>query len=80
VQVVLQGVLSGFLATFTYLYCVRHFGAAITAAYGALVPVMATIGAWLILGEAIGLFKSIGIVVVCTGVALASGAIGKRFG
>jgi drug/metabolite transporter (DMT)-like permease len=80
VQVVLQGVLSGFLATFTYLYCVRHFGAAKTAAYGALVPVMATIGAWLILGEAIGLFKSLGIVVVCTGVALASGAIGKRFG
>lgn len=78
VQTVLQGVLSGFLATFTYLYCVGHFGAAKTAAYGALVPVMAALGAWLILGEAIGWFKSIGIVVVCTGVALASGAIGKR--
>ena len=78
VQTVLQGVLSGFLATFTYLYCVRYFGAAKTAAYGALVPVMAAIGAWLVLGESIGTFKSIGIVVVCTGVALASGAIGKR--
>jgi len=77
-QTMLQGVLSGFLATFTYLYCVRHFGAATTAAYGALVPVLATFGAWMFLGEAIGLFKAFGILVVCSGVALASGAIGKR--
>ena len=79
-QILLQGVLSGFLATFTYLYCVQYFGAAKTAAYGALVPVLAALGAWVFLAEPIGAFKSLGILVVCTGVALASGALfqGRR--
>ncbi|UPH70436.1 DMT family transporter [Abyssibius alkaniclasticus] len=74
-QILLQGVFSGFLATFTYLFCVQHFGAAKTAAFGALVPVLAALGAWVFLAEPIGIFKTIGILVVCTGVALASGAL-----
>lgn len=78
IQVILQGVFSGFLSTLAYLYCVRHFGAAKTAAFGALVPVIATLGAWVFLGESITMFKGIGILIVCTGVALASGAVGQR--
>lgn len=74
VQVVFQGVLSGFVATFTFFYAVTHIGASRTAACAALVPVLAALGGWAFLGESIGVGKGLGIVVVSVGVALASGA------
>lgn len=74
-QMFFQGFLSGFVATLTYFYAVTHIGASRTAAFAALVPVLAALGAWVVLGESIGWFKTMGIVVVSFGVALASGAI-----
>ena len=49
-----------------------------TAAFAALVPVLAALGGWVFLDEPIGALKAIGIVVVSVGVLLASGALGKR--
>ncbi|MEM9012819.1 MAG: DMT family transporter [Pseudomonadota bacterium] len=77
-QVLFQGVLSGFVATFTYGYAIERLGATRVAAFAALVPVLAALGGWVFLGEPIGLVKSIGIAVVATGVALASGAVAFR--
>ncbi|MSU90015.1 EamA family transporter [Rhodobacteraceae bacterium 2CG4] len=77
-QVLVQGVLSGFVATFTFFYAVRHLGASRSAAFAALVPVLAAVGGWALLGEAIGPVKAAGIAVVSAGVALASGAFPLR--
>lgn len=71
-QVVLQGVLSGFLAPLTYVYSVSRLGASRTAAFAALVPILAALGAWVFLGEQIGWIKGAGVIVVAIGVALAS--------
>ncbi len=78
IQVLFQGILSGFVATFTFFYAVTHIGASRTAAFAALVPVLAALGGWMFLGETIGPIKGLGIVIVATGVALASGAFPLR--
>ena len=77
-QMFFQGFLSGFVATFTYFYSVTNLGASRTAAFAALVPVMAALGGWYFLGENIDAAKGAGILVVAVGVALASGAITGR--
>jgi drug/metabolite transporter (DMT)-like permease len=74
-QVIMQGVLSGFVATFTYGYTVSTLGASRTAASAALVPVLAAIGGLVFLGEPVSAAKWAGIAVVAAGVALASGAV-----
>ena len=74
-QVVFQGLLSGFAATFTYFYAVEHIGASRSAACAALVPVLAALGGWVFLAEPIGAGKAAGIVLVAAGVVLASGAL-----
>ena len=71
-QVFLQGVLSGFLATFTYGFAITRLGASRTASFAALVPILAALGGWAVLGEPLSWLKGVGIVVVATGVALAS--------
>lgn len=78
IQVLFQGVLSGFVATYTYFYAIKHIGASQTAAFAALVPVLAALGGWVFLGEPIGLVKGLGILVVSAGVALASGVFPRR--
>ena len=78
IQMIFQGVLSGFVATFTFFYAVSTLGASRTAAFAALVPVLAALGGWLFLDEAIGPVKALGIVIVSVGVALASGAVTGR--
>jgi len=78
VQVFFQGVLTGFVATFTFFYAIQHYGASRTAAFAALVPVLAALGGWAFLGEPIGLVKAAGILVVVVGVVLASGAFTAR--
>ncbi|MEO0388524.1 MAG: DMT family transporter [Pseudomonadota bacterium] len=74
-QFLLQGVLSGFVASYTYFYAVKIFGAARSAAAAALVPVLAALGGAVFLGEALGPAKALGIAVVVCGVALASGGL-----
>lgn len=71
-QAALQGVLSGFVASFTFFYAVAKLGAARTAAFAALVPILAALGASAILGEPLGALKALGVLVTAAGVALAS--------
>ncbi|WP_198671133.1 DMT family transporter [Oceanibium sediminis] len=73
IQVLFQGVLSGFVATYTFFYAIRHLGPSRTSAFAAMVPVLAALGGWAVLGEPIGWIKAGGILVVSAGVALASG-------
>lgn len=77
VQLVL-GIAAGLVANFTFLYAVQHLGSAIAAASAALVPVIATIAAWVVLSEPIGLLKAIGIAIVAVGVFLASGFLAAQ--
>ncbi|MEO0914155.1 MAG: DMT family transporter, partial [Pseudomonadota bacterium] len=75
IQIVFQGVLSGFVASFTFFYAIHHLGASRTAAFAALVPILAALGGWLWLDEPIGWIKATGIGIVATGVLLASGIL-----
>ncbi|MEO1422992.1 MAG: DMT family transporter [Pseudomonadota bacterium] len=77
-QVLMQGVLAGFVSTLTYSYALKNIAPSKVAAAAALVPVMAAISGWIWLDEPIGLIKSIGIAVVACGVLLASGALDRR--
>ncbi|MEM6467751.1 MAG: DMT family transporter, partial [Pseudomonadota bacterium] len=72
-QVLFQGVLSGFLATITFGYAVSKLGASRTAAFAALVPGLAALGGWVILGEPIPPNKALGLGAASLGVLLASG-------
>ncbi|QHQ34471.1 DMT family transporter [Algicella marina] len=78
IQILFQGVLSGFVANFTFFYAVHHLGPSRSAAFAALVPVLAALGGWLFLGEPIGLLKATGIAIVVAGVLLASGVFRAR--
>ena len=73
-----QGIAAGVIANFTFLYAIKHLGAKIPAASAALVPVLAGIGAWMFLGEALALIKGVAMGVTCVGVVLASGLLGQK--
>ncbi|RMH49674.1 MAG: DMT family transporter [Alphaproteobacteria bacterium] len=77
-QALAQGVLTGFVAAFTYGYALTAIGPSRTAAFAALVPVIAALGGLIFLGEPIGPAKGIGIALTACGVALASGAARRR--
>ncbi|MEO1550347.1 MAG: DMT family transporter [Pseudomonadota bacterium] len=77
-QVLFQGILSGFLATITFGYAVAHLGPSRTAAFAALVPGLSAIGAWIVLAEPIPLNKMLGLGAATLGVVLASGILSKR--
>jgi len=78
VMALLQGVLIAVLALVLYAIAVRQLGAAQTAAFGALTPVLALIGGALFLGETVTLIKLIGVILVAAGVVLASGLFDHR--
>ena len=78
VMAVLQGILIAVLALVLYSIAVRQLGAAQTAAFGALTPVLALIGGALFLGETVTLIKLTGVILVATGVILASGLFDSR--
>lgn len=77
-QMVLQGVLTGFVAAFTYGFAVTQLGPSRSAACAALVPVITAFGGLFLLDEPIGAVKGLGIAVTTCGVLLASGALGAR--
>lgn len=69
-----MGLSAGLIANFTFLFAVQKLGPTIPAASAALVPVIATVGGFVFLGEPISLLKALGIALVALGVLLASGA------
>ena len=75
---VLQSFIIGISATFLYNYAIKQLGAAESGAFGALTPILALIGGITLLDETFELFKVLGIILVATGVLLASGFL-KRF-
>ncbi|NRB02452.1 MAG: DMT family transporter [Rhodobacteraceae bacterium] len=77
VMIVLQSFIIGILAMVLFGYAVNSLGAAQTAAFGALTPILALIGGVAFLGEEATVTKAIGIVLVAAGVFLASGILSK---
>lgn len=77
VMIVLQSFIIGILAMFLFGYAVQFLGAAETAAFGALTPILALLGGVVFLGEPITAFKVFGVVLVAAGVFLASGVLSK---
>jgi drug/metabolite transporter (DMT)-like permease len=71
-QLVVQGMLSGLIGIFSYGFAVTTLGAARAASFSALAPVLAAIGAAVLLGERPQGSDLAAIVLVTLGVALAS--------
>lgn len=78
VMIVLQSFIIGILAMFLFGYAVQILGAAETAAFGALTPVLALLGGVAFLGEAVTPLKVVGVALVAAGVLLASGVLSKH--
>lgn len=77
VMIVLQSFIIGILAMFLFGYAVQILGAAETAAFGALTPILALLGGVYFLGETVTPLKVVGIALVAVGVFLASGVLSK---
>ena len=74
-MVILHSFIIGILAMLLFTYAVKKLGAAQTAAFGALTPILALIGGVILLDEIISLSKLFGICLVTAGVLFASGAL-----
>lgn len=77
VMIVLQSFIIGILAMFLFGYAVQCLGAAETAAFGALTPILALLGGMAFLGETVTPLKVVGVILVAAGVFLASGILSK---
>jgi drug/metabolite transporter (DMT)-like permease len=77
VMILLQSFIIGILAMFLFGYAVQILGAAETAAFGALTPILALLGGMAFLGETVTPLKVAGVALVATGVFLASGVLSK---
>jgi len=77
VMIVIQSFIIGILAMFLFGYAVQILGAAETAAFGALTPILALIGGVVFLSEAVTPLKVVGVALVVVGVFLASGVLSK---
>jgi drug/metabolite transporter (DMT)-like permease len=78
VMAVIQGVVIGILAMFLFSFAVRILGAAESAAFGALTPILALIGGAVFLDEQITALKLAGTLLVAAGVFLASGVLSRQ--
>jgi drug/metabolite transporter (DMT)-like permease len=77
VMIVIQSFIIGILAMFLFGYAVRILGAAETAAFGALTPILALLGGAAFLDEPLTPLKVFGVALVAAGVFLASGVLSK---
>lgn len=78
VMIVLQSFIIGILAMFLFGYAVQLLGAAETAAFGALTPILALLGGVIFLDETVTPLKIFGVTLVAVGVFLASGILSRR--
>ena len=74
-MIILHSVIIGILAMLLFTYAVKQLGAAQTAAFGAITPILSMLGGIIFLGELITPLKLLGICLVTTGVLFASGAV-----
>ena len=77
-QVVVQGVATGLVATYAYARAIGLLGAAVAAATVALVPPMATLIGWLALGERPGVVEAVAVALAAAGVFAAADVRLKR--
>lgn len=77
-QMFAQGVLAGAVALFGYGFAAQAIGPSQAAAFAALTPILTAVGAATFLGESITAWKWLGIIVVATGVVLASGVLDRK--
>lgn len=77
-MIIMQSLIIGILAMFLFGYAVAQLGAAETAAFGALTPILALVGGALFLGEELTALKSVGVCLVAIGVFLASGVLSAK--
>jgi drug/metabolite transporter (DMT)-like permease len=77
VMIVLQSFIIAILAMFLFGYAVQILGAAETAAFGALTPILALLGGAVFLDETVTPIKVFGVVLVAAGVLFASGVLSK---
>jgi drug/metabolite transporter (DMT)-like permease len=73
-----QGVAAGLLGLVTYMIAIARLGAARASLSAALVPLSTALGAAWLLGEPLGAGMLAASVLVACGVALGSGALGRR--
>lgn len=76
-MIVMQSFVIGILAMFLFGYAVGQLGAAETAAFGALTPILALLGGAYFLGEEVTVLKAVGVCLVAVGVFLASGVLSR---
>ena len=74
-MIILHSVIIGILAMLLFTYAVNQLGAAQTAAFGAITPILSMLGGIILLDELITPSKLLGICLVTTGVLFASGAL-----
>lgn len=73
-----QGVAAGLLGLVTYMIAIARLGAARASLSAAVVPLSTALGAAWLLGEPLGAGTLVASALVACGVALASGALGRR--
>jgi len=78
VQALMQGVLSGIVATILFAIAILRLGPSRAAAFAALLPALVAILAIPVLGEIPDALAVVGIVAASFGVAFASGALERR--
>ncbi len=78
VQFLWQSILAGVVAVWAYGYAVRSIGPANSAAIGALLPAVSSLGALLVLGEGIPTLTAIAIVLAVIGVLLSTGYLESK--
>ncbi len=77
-QVLAQGLLAGLLGLAAYGAAIRHLGASVAGASGAVVPVMTAFGGVVFLNETLSLLTGIGIACVVSGLWIYAGSPGVR--
>lgn len=76
-QALIQGVLSGMVSVIGYAYAVRSLGLAGASAFTSLVPALAALGGWTLLGEVVGPLGWAAVICACIGVLLVNRAVSR---
>ena len=72
-MIIIQSLVIGILAAVLFNYAVKLLGAAQTGAFGALTPILSLVGGIFLLNEKVTFIAAFGVVLVASGVFLASG-------
>jgi|TARA_Y100000994_G_scaffold245507_1_gene247221 drug/metabolite transporter (DMT)-like permease len=77
-QIFVQGFLSGILAFIAFSIAVKRLGPTRAAGFTSLVPAIAALGGWFVIGEPLSATTIVAIVFITFGVAIASGFLSRK--